>query len=522
MLEVKPNLLDRLIAYVSPRTAARRMHARYCMAAAGGLVAGVRRIAGGHDGTLANWNPRRDQRLSESLGFDKAMLRAESLACNDGHAASCVDALALNVAGPGLRPQSYPDAATLGITEEQAADFAESAETAWSLWCAEADAAETLHFDDLQYQAVRSMFVTGEFLHLTHWNETPGRTFGLSLQALHPARLRTPSDLQCRTDIRSGVHLGERGQPKGYFIANPPENMALSGLSSAYFQYVPRKTGHRWSCLHRFHSGMPEEARGTSVLSPAMKQFRDLADYVDYELVGALIAASFTVFIETPADALRGQGGFNGRTGSADYPLQRDRRAGRAQAAYHLQRPPGANLRCLLRTGAARCRGQYRTALRNGGQGLFKDQLQQRPGGPAGSVETAHAVSGLAHPRLPQLPVAHGSRRGMGARPLGRPFRGARAVGFSAHHPGMAVLHLDAPAPGPDRSDQGTGSRSPRAGQHDRHPHGHLPWPGHRLRDARQNPAARGTAAAASGAEIGNARAVPRRRQRRRPAGERR
>ena len=160
MLEVKPNLLDRLIAYVSPGTAARRMHARYCMAAAGGLVAGVRRIAGGHDGTLANWNPRRDQRLSESLGFDKAMLRAESLACNDGHAASCVDALALNVAGPGLRPQSYPDAATLGITEEQAADFAESAETAWSLWCAEADAAETLHFDDLQYQAVRSMFVT--------------------------------------------------------------------------------------------------------------------------------------------------------------------------------------------------------------------------------------------------------------------------------------------------------------------------------------------------------------------------
>ena len=322
MLEVKPNLLDRLIAYVSPGTAARRMHARYCMAAAGGLVAGVRRIAGGHDGTLANWNPRRDQRLSESLGFDKAMLRAESLACNDGHAASCVDALALNVAGPGLRPQSYPDAATLGITEEQAADFAESAETAWSLWCAEADAAEKLHFDYLQYQAVRSMFVTGEFLHLTHWNETPGRTFGLSLQALHPARLRTPSDLQSRTDIRSGVHLGERGQPKGYFIANPPENMALSGLSSAYFQYVPRKTGHRWSCLHRFHSGMPEEARGTSVLSPAMKQFRDLADYVDYELVGALIAASFTVFIETPADALRGQGGFNGRTGSADYPLQ--------------------------------------------------------------------------------------------------------------------------------------------------------------------------------------------------------
>ena len=319
MFEVKLNLLDRFIAYVSPGAAARRMHARYCMAAANGLVGGARRMSGGHDGTLANWNPRRDQRLSESLSFDRAMLRAESLACNDGHATSAIDALALNVAGPGLRPQSYPDAKTLGITEEQAADFAESAERAWSLWCTEADAAETLHFDDLQYQAVRSMFVTGEFLHLTLWREDSERTFGLCLQALHPARLRTPSDMQSRTDIRNGVHLGEYGQPKGYLIANPPENMNLPGLSSAYFQYVPRKTGHRWNCLHRFHSGMPEEVRGTSILSPAMKQFRDLADYVDYELVGALIAASFTVFIETPADVLGSRGGFDGASSVADY-----------------------------------------------------------------------------------------------------------------------------------------------------------------------------------------------------------
>ena len=170
-MDVRPNVLDRLIAYVAPLAGARRMHARCCMAAAGGLVTGVRRMAGGHDGTLANWNPRRDQRLSESLSFDRAMLRAESLASNDGHAASCIDALALNVAGPGLRPQSYPDAARLGISDEAAAAFAESAEAAWSLWCREADAAETLHFDDLQYQAVRSLFVTGEFLQLTLWNE---------------------------------------------------------------------------------------------------------------------------------------------------------------------------------------------------------------------------------------------------------------------------------------------------------------------------------------------------------------
>lgn len=329
-LNIQPNLIDRLVNYVSPVAGARRMQARYAMAAAGqmasGLVAGVRRLSASQEGTLQSWNPRREQRLSESRAIDNTMQRAESLAANDGHAASCVDSLALNVVGPGLRPQSYPDATALGITDEQAQKFADSAEAAWKIWCKEAHAGGTQHFDDLQYESKRSMFITGEFLHLPVWLEEPGRAFGLALQPLHPARLRTPGDLTHRADIRGGVHLGPYNRPKGYFIANPPDNMPLAGLTSRHFIYVPRMVGHRYACFHRYHSGMPEQTRGVSILSPAMKQFRDLADYVDYELVGALIAASFTVFIETPQDVLgaAGGGGFSGAKamGGRDYALQ--------------------------------------------------------------------------------------------------------------------------------------------------------------------------------------------------------
>ena len=109
--------------------------------------------------------------------------------------------------------------------------------------------------------------------------------------------------------MSNGVHLGQYNRPIGYFIACPPANTPLAGLSSANFIYVPRKIGHRYACLHCFHSSMPEQARGTSILSPAMKMFRDLSDYVDYELVGALIAASFTVFLEAAPEALGGVGG---------------------------------------------------------------------------------------------------------------------------------------------------------------------------------------------------------------------
>ena len=98
----------------------------------------------------------------------------------------------------------------------------------------------------------------------------------------------------------------------GYWIANPVTGTPLESLDSSHFFFARRKVAHRWGCFHCFHAGLPEQVRGVSLLSPAMKQFRDLADYVDYELVGAMIAASFTVFLEAPADVMAGAAGFDG------------------------------------------------------------------------------------------------------------------------------------------------------------------------------------------------------------------
>ena len=302
------NWLDRAIGYVSPERGLRRAKARAGMDALAGLVQGVRRTAASRDGTMANFSPVRQNPYTVERDADLIRDRAESLVSSDGLAASCVDTLALNVVGSGLRPQSTPDAALLDLSDEEADAFAESAERAWDVWCREADAADTDHFNDLQYQAVRSMFALGEFVQLPVWIEEPGRHFGLALQTLHPGRLRTPSDRMHDAGIRRGIEIGEYGRPVAYWLAEPPDNRSLAGLSSAYFRRVPRKIGHRWGCLHRRHACGPEQPRGETRLAPAMKLFSDISAYVDSELVGAVIAASLTVFMETANDAMGGAG----------------------------------------------------------------------------------------------------------------------------------------------------------------------------------------------------------------------
>lgn len=325
------NWLDRAIGYVSPERGLRRAQARAGMEALGGVVQTVRRTAASREGTLANFYPTRQNTFSAERDADLIRDRAESLVASDGLAASCVDTLALNVVGAGLKPQSTPDAAALGGIDDAAADaFAESAERIWDVWCREADAADTDHFCDLQYQAVRSMFALGEFVHVPTWVNEPSRRFGLALQAVHPSRLRTPCDLQANPNLRRGIEIGDHGRPVAYWLAEPPDNRPVAGLSSAYFRRIPRKIGHRWACFHRRHASMPEQQRGETRLAPATKLFSDLSAYVDSELVGAVIAASLTVFMEAGGNAM----------GLSDVSLDGTKKAG-SKASYPREFTPG-------------------------------------------------------------------------------------------------------------------------------------------------------------------------------------
>jgi lambda family phage portal protein len=278
----------------------------------GGGYPGVSQTAGQFAGTMQNWITRRLNRFSEEKEREIVTTRAEDLVVNDPHAASVVDSMSMNVIGTGLIPQATPHQDVLGWTDEETRDFQVQAEWEFSIWTREADAGGRMPFWLMQFLTTYSTLVHGEYLRVPVVLDTPHRTYSMALQCLHPSRLCTPRDLISSPRVRDGVQLTSYGAPAHYLIANPQNNFSarsVSTLSSGEYAVVPAWIGHRPGCFHGFVQKHEEQVRGISALAPGMKSFRDLHDYLDFEVVGAIVASSFPVWIETadPYGAAQGQ-----------------------------------------------------------------------------------------------------------------------------------------------------------------------------------------------------------------------
>lgn len=275
-------------------------------------AAAIHRTGGGASGTLSNWSPRRLTWPEEGRQRERIADRANDIAANNAHGASLIDSITINTVGTGLWPQSKPNWKRLGITETQARDLAEIMEWEFEQWSREADASApsaetaTCNFYGLQFQNIYSLLVNGEFINLPLMLDDSIRRYSLALQAVDPVRLRSPLAMVGRKDVRDGIRIGTFGQPAGYFLADPEDGRFTYSLDLRNFREIAPRSGHRPNIFHRFHKKAPENVRGTSILAPAMKFFRDMGDYLDFELVGAIIAASFPVFIEktSPFDAV--------------------------------------------------------------------------------------------------------------------------------------------------------------------------------------------------------------------------
>ncbi|MBI5147758.1 MAG: phage portal protein [Parcubacteria group bacterium] len=287
--------IDNLVGIFSPGAAYRRKAFRRAQ----GLLGSYR----GADKTRlrGNWWPGSGS-ADEDLLPDLATLRERSrdLNRNDAHAVGITTTVTSNTVGTGIKPQSRVKTKNLGISDEAAGEFQQIAEDNWEKWCPFADAGNRMDFYEIQNLVDRQILENGEIILLPLMLPDKSRPFSLALDIIEADRLQTPPDKKGDKSVRYGVEIGERGEPVAYYIREThPGDLTLAvNRGQIKFMRIPamNETGRK-NVFHLYWVNRPGQTRGVPFFAPVMNYFKDLADYMEAELVAARVAACFAIFV---------------------------------------------------------------------------------------------------------------------------------------------------------------------------------------------------------------------------------
>ncbi len=260
-----------------------------------------------HDRLRASWKSSRGS-ADEDLLFDLNDLRERSrdLVRNDGIAAGIISTMVNNIVGHGIMPQSRVDKEIIGLSDEEADSFQKVIEREWDKWSPHADTAGRMNFWEIQQMVQSQVLINGEVIIVREMVDDPWRPYSLALNVIEADRLDTPWDLSQNKNIRRGVELGSRGEPIAYWIRKTHPGDYFYGnrvfFSQDFVRFPIRNEFGQLNVLHLYWKKRPGQTRGEPFFSPVLLKFKELADYMEAELVGARIAACFSIFI-TKMDA---------------------------------------------------------------------------------------------------------------------------------------------------------------------------------------------------------------------------
>ncbi|HMQ71183.1 MAG TPA: phage portal protein, partial [Rubrivivax sp.] len=160
-------MLDRAIAYLSPRLAAQRAHqrARLGLADAGAMALGVDGTGGGHLPVRRNWAPMpRDANADTLRALPTQRGQSRELARTHPIAVGAMGTLLDRVVGTGLALVAQPAARVLGWGDERAMQWRATVQGEFSLWAdsAECDIALAGTFCDLQRMVLSAARESGD------------------------------------------------------------------------------------------------------------------------------------------------------------------------------------------------------------------------------------------------------------------------------------------------------------------------------------------------------------------------
>ncbi len=297
---IEPNLVDRLVTWVSPSAGLERYRSRVMLAMTGGYT-GARRDRR----QTGQWATRSGSADSDILP-DLPLLRERSraLVMNAPLATGAVNTVVTNVVGTGLKLQARPDrealAGLLGTDDKAFDAWERAAEREFRTWAesTDCDATRTQTFAGLQDLAFRAALSSGDALIVRRFVDRPGARLGTALQVIEGDRLANPRGQRDTAELAGGVRRDERGAPTGYRILriHPGETTRVSDDADEVPAYAA--SGLR-QVYHLFHKARPGQTRGVPYLAPVIESLKQLDQYREAEMMAAVVGAMFTVFLKT-------------------------------------------------------------------------------------------------------------------------------------------------------------------------------------------------------------------------------
>tara|TARA_R110002072_G_scaffold162798_4_gene315054 strand:+ start:1309 stop:2802 length:1494 start_codon:yes stop_codon:yes gene_type:complete len=301
------NFIDKALEPFAPVTVARRLAARQAIQAYEAA-----RPTRTH---RANSEPRSG---NEAVRLAGKALRDQARYLDENHdiVTGLFDRLEERVIGKGINVEPIPLNIDGTVNETLRAQI----KLAWGEWSVRPEVTRTHTRPEVERMVCRTWLRDGEAL----GNHIVGAYAGLefptrieyALEILEPDYL--PLQFQdANRLIRQGIEFNTWGRPVAYHVhkTHPADTIALESdlkrIPAAYVSHI----------ANRKRIG---QARGVSLLHPALIRLADLKDYEESERVAARIAAALTLFIKKGDSGMYGSGATDGQdsaTGARSIPI---------------------------------------------------------------------------------------------------------------------------------------------------------------------------------------------------------
>lgn len=261
-------------------------------------------------GEIAQWQPpivSADRDIAP--GFLENKARARDLALTDPYATNSAEITRDAVIGRKFRLALLPDADYLGVSYDEADEWAALAEAEWERYAEgvtfDADAARKNTFTFMMHTVQEGMHSEGEALGIVR-AKAGHYGYVTCLQLIEPERLEDPPGYSA-AEVRYGVERDEYGEPIAYHIrdAHKSDDRWRNGPRLP----VGRTRVERWTetgrpqVLHLMDDFRPGMSRGVSRgMLASLKRMKMLQTFSDAELGRAIMQATWAAVIESELD----------------------------------------------------------------------------------------------------------------------------------------------------------------------------------------------------------------------------